>query len=189
MRMSEVELAPYIGRSRDEKHSSVLYKEPIDTSDLRVIATLGNHTIYKTDNNTGRVRFYAVNNDNGLADMTVDGSMHRKGKQQIFKINVVNGRTGSKIKAHKFYRSILLNLPIIFVTDTQSYGGLRIWQELSKYPDIEVFGWLNGKPINVTPLDPDETHADADEVGTDKELVDIFKMKLIAHKRIERRAA
>ena len=187
MRMEEVELAPYIGRRRAERHSSVLYRQPIDKSELVKISRSRDHTMYKTPNRTGRVRFYAVNDGTDLVDMTVDGSMSRKGKHDIFKINVLNGRTGSSLKAYQFYRNILLGSPIIFVSDTQSYGGLRTWQELSRYPDIEVFGWLNGKPVNISPLDSDETHADIDDVGSDREIRDVFNTKLVAHRKIKSR--
>jgi O-acetylhomoserine/O-acetylserine sulfhydrylase-like pyridoxal-dependent enzyme len=81
----------------------------------------------------------------------------------------------------------LLKTNVIFVTDSQSYGGLRTWQELAKYKDITVFGWSNGKPVNVTPAEPEDTHITTGEILSNPEPgdVDILKMKLVAHRKVK----
>lgn len=194
MKVSEVELSTDFSQAERYKNLLVRSKRnPIEdkikdgTADL--VGKIKGHTLYLEEYSRSgwktNSRFYAVNDQTGLIDITVDGYMERKGKSYTFKINTLDGRGGSSMKAYEFYRAIMLKMPIILMTDQQSYGGMRTWQELSRYPDIEVFGWMDGKPINVDPLDPDETHATRRE--RDPESMAIRDMYLVAHRKISKR--
>lgn len=199
MFMREVELLPDYGQSQQGRHIYVRSKTNpikylIKSGHLEKIGKVKGRTVYlDRHDSTGynsNSRFYAVNDENGQVDMTVSGMMKKTGKAETFKIDVLSGRKGSNLKAYEFYRLIMLKMLIIFVTDTQSYGGMRTWQELSRYPDIEVFGWLKGKAVNVDPRDSDETHASVDDVrigGIEPEARDIKNMKLVAHRKIKGR--
>lgn len=184
MRIQEVELIN-ISQLDRYKHKTVKSEKNeiqglIDNGKAKPLTKIKGYTIY-----TYAERFYALNNSTNLVDMTVDGFIKKVGNFYAFKINILSGRFGSSLKAYEFYRAILLNLPIIFVSDAQSYGGLKTWQKLEKSKDIEVFGWLNGKAVNVSTLDPDDTHISHDDVGADTSLSQILRMKLIAHKKIK----
>lgn len=202
MNIDEVELIPDFSQAQRFKHASVrlktnTIKNKIEDGIVKKIGKVRNYTIYVDDSGPSDeftdIRFYAVNNQTDLVDMTVDGKMQMRGKKFFsFEINALEGRSGSNLKAHEFYRAILLAMPIIFVSDLQSYGGMRTWQELSRYPDIEVFGWSDGQAVNIDPRDPEETHVDPKERYSsrvdyqDPELKRILNMKLVAHKRIKK---
>lgn len=200
MRIREVELLPDYGPSERDRHIYVRRKTNpiksfIKSGKIKKIGKVKGHSLYVDMNDPSgweaNSRFYAVNDENGLVDLTVSGMMKKTGKAYTFKIDVLSGRKGSSLKAYEFYRAIMTNMSIIFVTDTQSYGGMRTWQELSRYPDIEVFGWADGKPVNVDPRDSDETHASERDVwdgnGPEPEARDIRAMKLVAHRKIKGR--
>lgn len=139
----------------------------------------------------------------------VDG--HFKGK--AFYIGTLSGRVGSPVKAAEFYRALTVMYGYILVTDSQSIGGLKVWQKLASYPDVTVFGYNKGKTYNVDPREPEDTHVSQDEIsdldnniyGGDegwapdykfdpkehkvkkneiKDLMEIIDMKLVAHKKI-----
>lgn len=202
MRIKEVELIPDYGQSMRNRHIYVRRKtNPIGyllkSGELDKIGKVKGRTIYLDRHDksgwNSNSRFYAVNDDNGQVDITVSGILKNTGKASTFKIDVLSGRNSINLKAYEFYRAIMLAMPIIFVTDTQSYGGMRTWQELSRYPDIEVFGWLDGKPVNVDPRDSDETHATEKDVRVgfrdtpEPEAREIRKMQLVAHRKIKSR--
>lgn len=196
--MTELELLPDFSQAERTKIKALrsqknLISKSIRSGDLQLITRTKNHSIYMDDDADGgctvNARFYAIDDAADLVVFMVDGDLSRKGDHQVFMINVLQGRTGSRLKAHSFYSAILLSMPIIFVAEQQSYGGMRTWQELSKHRYIEMFGWLNGRAINIDPSDQDETHASEDDVyrsphGYDKDAERIMRMKLVAHRKI-----
>lgn len=192
-----MELSLHFSQDKRYKHHFVRLNKPfdrlVDQKSIILVSKPRGYSIYFADDcSEERIlnpRFHAVNNSTGFVDMTVDGKVTTRRNSTTFEINTLEGRSGSKIKAHEFYRSILINMPIIFVSEYQSYGGMRTWQELSRYRDIEVFGWSNGRAINVDPMDQEETHAAREDIcpGTkyyDREAEKIMKMKLVAHERL-----
>jgi hypothetical protein len=199
MRISEVEFLPGYRASSGYRHHAVRYKDnpyerEIRSGEFRPVTKVKGHTIYYNHSNDPHDHsvFIAVNDSTGLVDMRVSGAAKRAHGMVMFSIDILDGRKDSTLKAYEFYHAILARAPVIFTTTTQSQGGLRTWQELSRYPDIEVFGWSRGKPVNVTPLDPDETHATPDDVSSwgepeEPEAKEILNMKLVAHKKIGRK--
>lgn len=197
MRISEVEFLPGYRQTAGYRHDSVKsnenpYEHQIRNGILRPVTRVKGHTIYYGHPFSRRYDavFVAIDDNTDLVDMRVSGnSKHRHG-MVMFDIDLLDGRKGSTLKAYEFYHAILARAPVIFTTTTQSQGGLRTWQELARYPDIEVFGWSRGKPVNVTPLDPDDTHASQDDVGggwgepEEPEAKEIMNMKLVAHKKL-----
>ncbi len=195
--MNELELLPDFSQTERNKHRVLrsqknLISKDIRSGDLRFIARTENHSIYMDDdpNSKRNSRFYAIDDEADLVVLMVDGDLSKNGDHWTFMVNVLQKRVGSRLKAHRFYRAILLNMPIIFVAAQQSYGGMRTWQELSKHRHIEMFGWLKGRAINIDPTDQDETHASEDDVygspgGYDRDADRIMRMKLVAHRKID----
>lgn len=191
-----MELLPDFSQAKRFKHPSVRADKNTVARDINAgkavkVCKLKGYTIYyiKYPNQADNTRFYAINDKTNLVDMTVSGHMSAIGNLKRFKVGNLEGRDITGIKAYEFYRAILINMPIVFTSDIQSYGGMRTWQELSKYPDIEVFGWDRG-PINIDPLDSEETHAVEDDIWNDpqdKQLQKILNIKLVAHKKITKR--
>lgn len=185
MRISEVELLPDLGSSRDWRHSVVVaktnpYAGRIRSGAFQRIAKVKDHTIYHMPvGYPVHSLIIAVNDSTGLVDMRLSGVENRRKDAIIFQIKDLDGRSGSSLKAYEFYHAILKKMPIVLTTDKQSYGGLRTWQELARYPDVEVFGWDRGQPVNVSPLDPDDTH-----VTKHDQDARLMKMKLVAHRKL-----
>lgn len=202
MKVSEVELIPDLSQAQRYKHLSVrsnrnTIKNKIQSGVAKKIGKTRGYTLYMDESGPrgefSNTRFYAVNDATDLVDLTFDGLQSKTGSFISFEVNTLEGRPGSGLKAHAFYRAVLLALPIIFVSNLQSYGGMRTWQELSKYPDIEVFGWYDNQPVNLDPLDPEETHAtdtDAWLMPNDRDIKDdlnrVLNTKLIAHRKIKK---
>ena len=195
MKLDEVELIPDYDPAQRHKDpivkgkGSVAHKE-IKTGEANKIGSYMGHTFYVGDDTESwgdvDTKFFAVNDQTGLPVMLVNGKMSRKkGGWLIFKINVLQGREGSTLKAHEFYRFLMMKYPMIMVTDAQSYGGLKVWQKLSADPRLTVFGWKNGKAVNVDPRDDTETHATDDEAWEDPESRDVIGIKLVAHRKIK----
>lgn len=198
MRIAEVELLPDLGQTAAWRHDAVRDRENpyaggIRAGSFRPVARIKGHTIYyrHSEGQYGRSIFIAVDDDSGMVDMRLAGTARHRHNMVMFDIKDLDGRKGSKLKAHEFYHAILRRGDAIFTTQQQSYGGLRTWQQLAKYPDIEVFGWSRGKPVNVTPDDPDDTHATQDDVSRgepeEPEARGIMNMKLVAHKKLGRK--
>ena len=74
---------------------------------------------------------------------------------------------GSTIPAHKLYAAFV-NAGNIMTGDSQSEGGIKVWQKLSKEPGVVVYGWDKGKkePINLGKSfnDDTETHVADNEM-------------------------
>jgi hypothetical protein len=78
------------------------------------------------------------------------------------------------------------------VASEQSPGGQRVWEYLQKHhPDVNVHGWLNGKPVNINMSDPEYSHAPEHteyqqylpKNQQSKETSDAYNMKLVATKK------
>ena len=198
----EAELYPDMSKNKDNELTG-----NIQLNLPKKIAQIPTHTIYSAKSYSDALQrldldendaFFTVNKNTNQIDMVVDGTLSKKKNSWVFKINSLKGRNGTILKAYQFYRLILTNMNVIFVSDSQSYGGMRTWQELAKFPDIEVFGWANNKAVNIDPQDEFETHASDRETDdysskenfdigystTEKEAAEIQKMKLVAHKKI-----
>lgn len=199
MILLEVQLLPDFSQAERYRNSIVRNKtnpiaDNIDRGEFELISKSKQHTIYLEQharkNWKHNARFYAVNNQTGLVDMTVDGDIKRTGTVRTFTVSTLDGRRNSGMRAYEFYRAMMLGTPLILVTDAQSYGGLRTWQELAKYRDIEVFGWLDGHPVNVDPSDPEDTHATEREANNSRvdssDAASIIRMKLVAHRKMGR---
>lgn len=194
MRISEVELLPNYGSSGTYRHEDVLDKKnplarSIARGDFRLVTRIKGHSIYyqHVENRWKDSLFIAVNDDTNLIDMRLDGTARRRHGMVMFNIENLDGRPDSNLKAYEFYHAILAKAPVIFITNMQSYGGLRTWQELAKYPDMEVFGWNKGKPVNVTPLEPEDTHISYDDALEEPGGREILGMKLVAHKKLDKK--
>lgn len=184
MKVNEVELI----QKYSNKDSTVVSDKPIDVSDKTLMGKVKGHSIYFDKTSIKDYgRFYVVNDKNQVM-LTVDGHLVKKKSVNVFYIDRLSGRKGSPVKAHEFYRALMLQNPVILVTSAQSYGGLKVWQKLAAYSDITVFGYNNGKSYNVDPREPEDTHVDHEEyVSADptdaSEISKIYNMQLVAHRK------
>lgn len=92
-------------------------------------------------------------------------------------------------KVHELYRDLLIKKVIEgLITGEQSEGGRAIWNKLSQYRDIQVFGWdpYHREAINLGKRLPDEveTHISISDSAKDSDTNKIRRMQLIAIKKI-----
>lgn len=90
------------------------------------------------------------------------------------------------VPAHIFYATIIKLENISLEAKDQSIGAKKVWEKLAKMPGINVHGWLNGEPVNVTPHpdNEDEIYRDGDIYSNNYNADDleVGQMTLIAHK-------
>lgn len=203
MKISEVQLYPNIRRDSEW----LLSTEPVNKRwihDGDIITTLKGNIIFWDRYYGG---YAAMDRKTKVRNILVSGDLYPlpKGGFKAFAVDTLTGRSGNVLKAHEFYRAILLKQDVIFRTSGQSFGGLKVWQRLAEFPDIEVFGWnpkvnyqaypskdiASGTPQAVE-LDPDEYHSthadDADILGSSaeeqEEVRRVRDMYLVAHRKM-----
>lgn len=73
--------------------------------------------------------------------ITTFGSQY-KGNPQSFIIHGLYAAPGNTVKAHQFYRNLIVDQGLTLISDRkQSPGGNKVWQRLEAYPDINVYGY------------------------------------------------
>jgi len=127
---------------------------------------------------------YTVRNRNtGISSATIYGK--RNYKTGVFDIDTTDS-TGKGPKVHKVYKKILQSgHSTALVGHAHTSGGQKLWQNLSKERGVNIHGWIGGKkgkPVNLDPRDPEETHVSYDEVERDRDpsAREILKTKLVA---------
>ncbi len=142
------------------------------------------HDLHHTSNGmTYGDRYMIRHRATGKITGTVSGTRNKK--TGTFTIDAADS-TGKGPKMHKVYRKILQSgHSTSLVGMSHSPGGQRIWQKLSTERGVSVHGWkggLKGKPVNLDPKDPEETHITDTEVARDKDPAakDIYRTKLVA---------
>ena len=142
------------------------------------------HDLHHTSNGmTYGDRYMIRHRATGKITGTVSGTRNKK--TGTFTIDAADS-TGKGPKMHKVYRKILQSgHSTSLVGMSHSPGGQRIWQKLSTERGVSVHGWkggLKGKPVNLDPKDPEETHITDTEVARDKDKTakDIYRTKLVA---------
>ena len=118
----------------DTKHE---YKE---------IGSTGTHKLYRslegTDEEYGgstrHAHFLAVDKKTGKPHMKVSGYFDTKKKK--LEIHSLKGHPDTTIKAHDFYHHLLLagHVKELHSDATQSEGGKKVWQRLSKLPHVKM---------------------------------------------------
>lgn len=82
-----------------------------------------------------------------------------------YKVGHLVGKDKSTIPANKMYAAFVKKGNIL-TSSSQSEGGLRVWQKLSKEPGILVHGWntRSRQPVNLGPSfdDTSDTHSNVD---------------------------
>lgn len=124
--------------------------------------------IYTTYNGPTEMDVVAVNNSTGKVCFSL--LLNKKGAS--FHVTAVKSQK-CPLPAQKIYAAVIKKYDWIIVTDHQSYGGMKLWQRLSKEPGIEVYGYnpnTKQKYINTSRglIDPYDTHYDVTQVKNNK---------------------
>ena len=86
--------------------------------------------------------FYALNPNHNKNNPTKDDvdmmvNVHEN-PHGFHQIDTLHGRSGSELKAHNFYASIIRHGYKLESSATHSIGGMKTWRALSKYKDIKI---------------------------------------------------
>ena len=162
-------------------------KDMLEVGSLENVGSIGDHDIHYFP---GTHAYKVRNRNSGKIDAVIQGKNSREAfqKTKTFDIHTTDS-TGKGPKMHKVYRKILQSgHATSLVGSSHSEGGQKLWQRLSGEKGVSVHGWLNNRPVNLDPKDPEETHASSKELKDfpdDRATKDAYKVKLVAsyHKR------
>lgn len=115
-----------------------------NTNDTFIGKTASGHHIYKRGGGLFNSRMYYALRPHHNPDIKThkDVDMYVAGRHNKdtghFSVDVLQGRKGSTLKAHEFYHHIAKHDTPIESSSKHSVGGERVWEKLSKYPDLEM---------------------------------------------------
>jgi hypothetical protein len=174
--LMEAPLLDYIGKKRKfNRETGIKLSNPGE----RVSKIDKDHDLHHLTYPEGGSSYIVRNRKTGVGHMTIYGHRNRAGS---FEINATDS-TGEGPKAHKVYRKILQSGHAkALVGASHSEGGQKIWQKLSSEKNVSVHGWHKGKPVNLDPKDPEETHISSDELSKNLDKGDrkTYGTKLVA---------
>jgi len=98
----------------------------------------------------GQLSYHLFDPRTRIAILTTFGSQY-KDNPASYIIHGLYAAPGNTVKAHQFYRNLIVDQGLTLVSDRkQSPGGNRVWQRLEAYPDVTVYGYdtKTGKLLN-----------------------------------------
>lgn len=143
-------------------------QEIMDRNRYTIIGRIGDHdVIHDHDPHNIKYHSYLVRHrETGKIDGEIEGDLHKHAK--TFKIDVTSS-TGEGPKMHHVYHKILSHgasaerrgetghyVTSLVSGGEQSEGGMQLWQNLARLPNISVHGH---DAANIDPDDEMETHA------------------------------
>lgn len=179
--IDEVEELDYVSKSKREGYRGPREIETLQKLyHVKQILDLGDFSIWR-GHKFSVALYLIVDNHNGLAQIQL---MTTERKNVLSNLSLF-AAPNNKIKAADFYRILITKLNKVLVGDRQSPGSQAVWAKLAKFPDVNVHGWLNGKPVNITPADREYAYGTLKTSGDyeSPENMDAVKMKLVAHKK------
>jgi hypothetical protein len=89
----------------------------------------------------GQLSYHLFDPESRTVIITAFGSQY-KGNPNSYIIHGLYAAPGNPVKAHQFYRALIIDQGLTLVSDRmQSPGGNQVWQRLETYPDVNVFGY------------------------------------------------
>lgn len=179
--MMEAPLLTYIGKKRKFNRETGR-QFPEEKSGDKVARIDSEHDLHYKNSADGST-YMVRNRKTGVVHATIFG--YPKRKAGTFEINATDS-TGQGPKMHKVYRKILQSGHAKSLVGTShSEGGQKIWQKLSRERGVNIHGWVGGKkgkPVNLDPRDPEETHVSYDDAydSGDAAAKEILRTKLVA---------
>lgn len=148
-----------------------------------VLFRVNDITISAETEKNGDLIVYAVDDTNTVI---IQLFLIKKNAMYYVDSAVSNSKT---YKVHQLYKDLLVkNIVQGLITKEQSIGGRAIWDKLSKFRNVEVFGWdpHYNEPINLGNALPDEieTHVSVFDNRKDKDTSQTRRMLLVAVKKI-----
>jgi len=133
----------------------------------------------------GQLSYHLFDPDQRRVIVTTFGSQY-KGNPSSYIIHGLYAAPGNPVRAHEFYRALVQDLGLTLISDRkQSPGGNRVWQQLERSPDIEVYGYntQTGEVLNIGAGDS-EMYAVGSRAMQGREMKDIARnIRLVATKK------
>jgi hypothetical protein len=133
----------------------------------------------------GQLSYHLFDPDSRAVIVTAFGSQY-KGNPSSYIIHGLYAAPGNPVRAHEFYHALIRDLGLTLISDRkQSPGGNRVWQQLERYPDVEVYGYdtRTGEVLNIGASDP-EMYAVGSRAMQGREMTGIAKnIRLVATKK------
>lgn len=190
--VTEVEELSHVSKSKKQG-----FRGPRDICKLehqfgiKQVLDLGNFSIWRGARD-GFAMYYIV--DNSTQQAQVQLLAHER-KNVLTDLNLF-AAPNNTVKAADFYRILITKLDKVLVAANQSPGSQAVWAKLNKFPDVNIHGWLDGKPVNIDPTDREYAYGNAEykykkdpktglivQIDPGQELKDATRMKLVAHKK------
>lgn len=154
-------------------------KIPLENK-TKIIVKRG-YTVYKDDSTHG-LDIHVIDKKGKVA---IELYLQRRGA--MYHVDVI-ASVSKDYKAHELYHDLLTkNIVDGLITSEQSPGGRTIWDKLSKFRNVEIFGWdpSNKSAINLGKRLPDEveTHVSTYDDAHDRDTNQIRRMQLVAIKK------
>ena len=182
-KLMEAPLLTHIGKKRKMNLETGIVTKP-DQAGEKVAKIDKDHDLHHETTGERNGDSYMIRHrDSGLVTGTISGDRNKK--TGTFTIDAADS-IGKGPKMHKVYRKILQSgHSKSLVGISHSPGGQKIWQKLSGEKNVSVHGWIGGKkgkPVNLDPKDPEDTHITDTEVERDRDrsAKDIYRTKLVA---------
>lgn len=171
-------------RSTFVNFGSILLGKKFDQTNRTKLFKKGDYTVYQEKRPANGLDIFVTDKQNKIVIELIlkkDGAMH-------YVDTVVS--ISKDYKAHELYRDIITKGIVNGLTaHEQSIGGRNIWNKLSQFSNIEVFGWdpYHRQAINLGNKLPDEieTHVSNRNTDYDKDTNLTRRMKLVAIKKIK----
>ena len=99
----------------------------------------------------GQISYHLFDPEQRRVIITAFGSRYPNNPKS-FVVAGLYAAPGNPIRAAEFYRGLIRELDLTLVSDRkQSPGGQRVWQQLERFPDIEVHGYdtSTGETLNI----------------------------------------
>jgi hypothetical protein len=89
----------------------------------------------------GQLSYHLFDPREGRVVVTTFGSQY-KNNPKSYIIHGLYASPGNPVRAHEFYHALVKELGLTLISDRkQSPGGNRVWQNLERYPDINIYGY------------------------------------------------
>ena len=138
--------------------------------------------VFKGTDKSGSTYYYAVSPDTTRIEISVRGIEKNNVLSKIY----LQANKGNTLTAADFYHWLIVKHNLTLVADMQTSGGHNVWKALQRdHRDVNIHGWLRGKPVNINMKDDEYTHGPGyyKDEKVPQELKDASDMLLVAHKK------
>ena len=148
-------------------------------------ADLGAYEIWR-DYLGGQVSYHLWDPATRQTIITAFGSRYHRNPHS-FIIGGLYAAPGNPIRASEFYRALIHDLGLTLISDRkQSPGGQKVWQQLEKFPDVEVYGFdtKTGQVLNIGASDEEMFSVPSSAVKGSPEMQKIARdIRLVATRK------